>query len=221
MTSLSATTKTFWRLGIPSLSLGVAMVLLAACFGDGDEGPGIVITPVPEATPTETVTESPEEAIARYVAEKGEEYAGDCAEASQDQDIGKTCTAFQNERENQRAYLAGITFSEFTIWLFVEKSDGRWSVVATQPLHEVAADVPGVPWPLAVGDEALVVGTGDCLNVREGPGLEAPAVDCIPDGTEVVLAQGPMEEDGYLWWRLESRAGWVAADWLRLPEEGP
>jgi uncharacterized protein YraI len=72
-----------------------------------------------------------------------------------------------------------------------------------------------------VGDTVVVTGTGDCLNVREGPGLEAPAVDCLPDGTDVVLAQGPIEQDGYLWWRLEGRAGWVAADWLRSPNETP
>jgi hypothetical protein len=221
MASLRATTETLWRFGVAGLSLGAAMVLLTACFGGGDKGPGIVITTAPVATPTETVVGSPEDAIARYVEEKGEEYAGDCAQVQQDQDAGKTCTAFQGEKENLRAYLAGITFSEFDIWLFVQKSDSQWSVVASQPFHPEAANIPGVPWPLAVGDKVVVVGTGDCLNVREGPGLEAQAVDCLPDGTEGVLAQGPIEEDGFLWWRLESRTGWVAADWLRVPEETP
>jgi hypothetical protein len=24
--------------------------------------------------------------------------------------------------------------------------------------------------------------------------------------------------DGFQWWRLEDRSGWVAGDWLRYPE---
>jgi len=225
MSSLRAPAKTLWRPLIPGLGLTAAAVLLAACFGDGDGGPGVSVTPGADATAAATATaaavDSPEEAIARYVAEQGEEYAGDCAQAQLDKDFGKTCTAFKGERDDQRAYLAGIAFSEFTTWLFVDRSGGRWAVVASQPYQEAAADVPGVPWPLAVGDMAVVTGTDDCLNVREGPGLDAPAVDCLPDGTEVVLAQGPLEADGYLWWRLEGRAGWVAVDWLRPPEESP
>lgn len=219
MKGLRNVTRMSRRFGVAGVSLAVAAVLLAACSSGNDDSPGISITPGPTATPTETVVDTPEDAITRFLAERDEEYAGDCDEASAEEDVGKTCTAFLTEREGLRAYVAGPTFSGFTLWLFVEKSDDRWSVVASQPLHEVAADVPGIPWPLAVGDSVVVTGTGDCLNVREGPGLEAPAVDCIPDGTEAVLAQGPIETDGYLWWRLEGRAGWVAADWLRVPEE--
>lgn len=36
---------------------------------------------------------------------------------------------------------------------------------------------------------------------------------------EVVLAEGPVEMDGFQWWRPEDRSGWVAGDWLRYPEE--
>jgi hypothetical protein len=213
--------KVFWRRAIAALALGTAALLLTACFGGGGGGPGITITPGPTATATVVEISSPADAITSYMAEEGEEYAGDCADTTVEEDTGKICTTLQEEKDGRQAYLAGPTFSEFNTWLFVERADGRWSVSSTQPFHIEAADVPGVPWPLSVGDTAVVTGTGNCLNVREGPGLDAPTIDCLADGTEIVVAQGPLAADGFLWWRLDGRAGWVASDWLRLPTENP
>ena len=51
-----------------------------------------------------------------------------------------------------------------------------------------------------------------------GPGLGEAAGDCIQDGSTVKLAEGPQDVDGFQWWRLEDRDGWVAADWLRYPD---
>jgi hypothetical protein len=215
-------TNVFWRRAIAALGLGATALLLSACFiGGGGDGPGIGITPGPTATATVVEISSPADAIAGYLAENGEEYAGDCADATVEEDTGKICTTLQEENAGRQAYLAGPAFSEFDTWLFVERSGGGWSVSSSQPFHVAAADVPGVPWPLSVGDTAVVTATGNCLNVREGPGLDAPTIDCLADGTEIVLAQGPLAADGFLWWRLEGRAGWVASDWLRLPTESP
>ena len=34
-----------------------------------------------------------------------------------------------------------------------------------------------------------VLGTGSCLRLRERPGIDAPVMDCLPDGTRLVLAE--------------------------------
>jgi hypothetical protein len=62
----------------------------------------------------------------------------------------------------------------------------------------------------------VVVGTGSCLNVRTEPGGDA--VDCITEGSAIVLAAGPEEARDLQWWRVEGRDGWVAADYLRYPD---
>jgi uncharacterized protein YraI len=78
--------------------------------------------------------------------------------------------------------------------------------------------VPGIPWPLTVGAEVVVTSTGQCLNVRDGPGLAMTAIDCLEDGRTIKLGEGPEEVDDFQWWRIDGRDGWVAADWLRYPD---
>lgn len=70
---------------------------------------------------------------------------------------------------------------------------------------------------LVLGGRARVVNlNGSPLRAREAPGLTA-VVERIPEGSEVVLREGPVEADGYSWWRVEAGAvsGWVAG---RSPE---
>ena len=117
-----------------------------------------------------------------------------------------------------KAYVAGPAFTEFTTWLFAEQRAGQWQVVGEFPIRPQAADVPGIPWPLAVGAQVVVAGTGQCLNVRDGPGLGQAAIDCLKDGATIKLAEGPQEVDDFQWWRIDGRDGWVAADWLRYPD---
>jgi len=49
------------------------------------------------------------------------------------------------------------------------------------------------------------------------PGLSSPVTGRIPEGREVTILEGPVEADGYVWWRVEAAegAGWVAE---RSPE---
>lgn len=79
---------------------------------------------------------------------------------------------------------------------------------ASAPL---AAPPPGVV-QLRVGVIAKVTG-GDCLNVREGPGISAKVLTCVPDGRPVTIAQGPILADGRSWWRLDG-IGWAVGDYL-------
>jgi hypothetical protein len=70
---------------------------------------------------------------------------------------------------------------------------------------------------LALGGQALVANlNGAPLRARESPGL-TPVVARIAEGSAVTLREGPVEADGYTWWRVEgaSASGWVAE---RSPE---
>ena len=67
--------------------------------------------------------------------------------------------------------------------------------------------------PLGAGVKARVAGAGDCVNVREGPGMTARIATCLADGTPVTIAQGPLPADGRAWWRLEG-LGWAVGDYL-------
>ncbi|MBP1466941.1 SH3 domain-containing protein [Candidatus Chloroploca sp. M-50] len=65
---------------------------------------------------------------------------------------------------------------------------------------------------LAVGRTARIVNlNGTMLRARASPGL-TEVVARLPDASEVTLVEGPVEADGYVWWRVEAAAGtgWVA-----------
>ncbi|NJP06487.1 MAG: hypothetical protein HC837_13110 [Chloroflexaceae bacterium] len=66
---------------------------------------------------------------------------------------------------------------------------------------------------LAVGGQAQVVNVGDTpLLARASAGVNAPVVTEFAEGTQVALLEGPVELDGYTWWRIESNGnmGWSA-----------
>lgn len=66
---------------------------------------------------------------------------------------------------------------------------------------------------LAVGGQARVANlNGAPLRAREAPGLSR-VVGRIPEGSTVALREGPVEAEGYSWWRVEAEGvtGWVAA----------
>jgi hypothetical protein len=202
------------------LTAAAAALLLAACFkNSGPSEQGVTaVTSTPGSSPTPAMG-SPEDALGAYARQNLQmEYAGECEAAKQPDDQGKLCTSFRSDRGPMKAYIAGPAFSEFTTWIFVEQKAGQWQVVGEFPIRPQAADVPGIPWPLTVGAQVVVVGTGQCLNVRDGPGLGKAAIDCLKDGATIKLAEGPQVVDDFQWWRIDGRAGWVAADWLRYPD---
>jgi hypothetical protein len=64
------------------------------------------------------------------------------------------------------------------------------------------------------GDLARVNTPGDCLNVRELPGRDAPIVTCLPHGA-IVQNQGTLWDGRWTDVRLfDSREGYVAVDYL-------
>ncbi len=80
-----------------------------------------------------------------------------------------------------------------------------------------AASTPPAPAapsvPLRSGVVARVAGAGDCANAREAPSLSGRIVKCLPDGTTVTVADGPVSADGRSWWKLDG-LGWTAGDYL-------
>jgi hypothetical protein len=67
--------------------------------------------------------------------------------------------------------------------------------------------------------QAVVMGTGACLNVREAPKATAAKLGCLPDGTTVAIAEGPTTADGFAWYRIEptgsmGKSGWVVGQHL-------
>ncbi len=194
----------------------LAAILLIACGGGGDDPPA---EPTAEPTATANGSGPAEQALAKYVETTlGKAFKEDCATADAQQDAGKICSTYRGERNNQKAYVLGGTFSEGTQWAILGQNAGAWSVVSTAALTPDTAGVPGVPWPIVPNSDVVVVGTGDCLNVREGPGLNQKAVDCIKDGTTIRIAAGPAAGDNIQWWQVQGRSGWVAADFLRYPD---
>lgn len=71
----------------------------------------------------------------------------------------------------------------------------------------------------SIGTVVLVVSHPDCLNMRQGPSLNAPLIDCIADGQRLTVREGPREVERIRWWRVSrlgaNGEGWVAEDYLR------
>ena len=103
----------------------------------------LLLALVPEAA---TATREPEDVVGDMVEATGAVYAGACQWARSPRDIGKVCSTFVAARGRFRAYLAGPTFSEYRLWVFVEHSTAGWRPAGTAPL-DFHAPAGAVPWP--------------------------------------------------------------------------
>ncbi|MFN8505649.1 hypothetical protein [Kouleothrix sp.] len=96
----------------------------------------------------------------------------------------------------------------------------------TQPVAAASAPPPRSPvFPtptipptppqagLHVGGSARVVNVaGAALRSRKEPMLKAAATAAFKEGETVTILEGPIEADGFVWWRIQgpSGAGWSA-----------
>jgi hypothetical protein len=98
------------------------------------------------AAASSSAQSTPDAAVASYVEAAGDRYAGPCEQTRSPEDIGKICSKLIEQRGSTQAHLIGLTFSEYTTWLFVAPQDGGWSVIATEPLdfHDMTGSIP---WP--------------------------------------------------------------------------
>lgn len=185
--------------------------------GNGDENSATEA----QATGTPSETVSPEQALSEFITvQLKQTYSGDCTAALMPDTTG-LCSAARGDRQDRKAYLVGSSAYDYQLWVFLRKQGNVWAVESTLPVKPETVNAPGAPWPLEKGATVIVGGTGTCLNVRVAPGIKEAAVDCIPDGSTIVLEDGPVDADGYEWWRPEGRSGWVAGDWLRYADETP
>ena len=101
------------------------------------------------------------------------DFVGDCSNAKPGVDVGKVCATEAGTRGTRRAYYLGPTFSENTALAILEQSlqDETWSVLSVTNRDPSAGAIPGIPWPLQVGDQIIIIGLGDvdCLSIREQP----------------------------------------------------
>ena len=78
---------------------------------------------------------------------------------------------------------------------------------------------PTVAQPSArfvAGDGAVVAGTDSCLNVRSEATISGEVIDCIADGTNVTILDGPVAEGDLTWWLVAAPEvnGWAAELYL-------
>jgi hypothetical protein len=121
-----------------------------------------------------------------------------------------------------RAYHIGPTFSEYTVEMLMEEAEGQgWTVIRAQTRNP-NQPVPGIDWPLQLSDLVVFVGLGenDCLSIREQPSTQANRLICMADGTQAFVMEGPVEAEGFTWWRVagEGFDGWAVSVYMRLPE---
>lgn len=211
-------------LPIVIIAIAVVIALLVALVCGGDEGAneGAAREPTPDAAATAAASESGlQQALAQFAqGTLNAEYVGDCGQA-QGGPAGRLCSSKRGERENVQAYVVGATQSEPTQWALLQERAGVWQVVYAPKITNDTRAVPGIPWPMRPGAEVVVIGTGNCLNIRTEPRI-APgnAIDCIADGTRMTLATagGPIDANDQQWWQIEGRGGWISADYLRYPD---
>jgi D-alanyl-D-alanine carboxypeptidase len=77
--------------------------------------------------------------------------------------------------------------------------------------------------PLPPGSQAIVRADGDCLRMREQPGVGARVLTCLPEGAFVTVLTGVHEDVEYRWQQVERRgsAGWVADQYLEASPGAP
>jgi hypothetical protein len=188
---------------------------LAACGGDGGAGGGGA-TATPERP-------GPEDVLGEWVrTNRNVDFVGDCSNAREGLDVGKLCSAQIGKRGTRYAYALGPTFSESTALAILNEGDEGWTVVSVNNRDPSAPEVPGIPWPLQVGDAVVVIGLGegDCLRIREQPTQEGKQLQCMPDGSTAIIQEGPVDAETFTWWRIagEGFNGWAAGTWLRLQD---
>jgi hypothetical protein len=86
-----------------------------------------------------------------------------------------------------------------------------------------AAPAPAATGGLSLGATAYVQKAGGKnLRLHDKAGLEGHVSDSLHPGTQLTLLIGPVEKDGYPWWRIrttDGREGWVAGtELLTHPE---
>ena len=77
---------------------------------------------------------------------------------------------------------------------------------------------------ISVGGPVEVVNTGSLgLHLRENPAANAKILATLRDGSRLTVTGGPVQKDGYTWWKVSgpSGTGWAVANWLSAVAPSP
>lgn len=134
----------------------ITTLALAACGQTPAGGPGALTTlptttasftsasptstpstaPATSSSPATTTSSAPGEptpaaAIEAWMEGQGFVYAGECASTTIEDDVGKHCSSLCEDLGDRQVHKEGMTFSEYTTWLLVERQNGTWRVTDT------------------------------------------------------------------------------------------
>lgn len=95
-----------------------------------------------------------------------------------------------------------------------EEKDG------TNIINPQETDTPFIEGVIGVGMQVIVRGTEDKgLRMRQGAGFSSPILFLASEGETLQIIEGPIIEDGVIWWKLVStedplKSGWSVQDYL-------
>jgi len=162
-----------------------------------------------QPAPTALVFDGPEQAISHAWTSLGASspYAGDC---QREPPVGSWCSIQALSGSGLRLYSVGKAYSSVFVGV---------AVLADEPLGKVRL-LGWDPAKILSASNYMVSGVGDCLNLRNSPGLDGGVAGCLADGTMVQTSGVVAWEDGYIWMALVD-GRWLAARWLCLPIHCP
>lgn len=92
-------------------------------------------------------------------------------------------------------------------WAAEGDGTARW-------LEPIPVEPTPTPVALGPGVRARVQTEGDArLSLREAPGTGSTLIARLKAGTEVTVLEGPVQEGGYAWWKVQTadgQTGWAA-----------
>ncbi|MGW8319837.1 MAG: SH3 domain-containing protein [Candidatus Promineifilaceae bacterium] len=85
-------------------------------------------------------------------------------------------------------------------------------------------DVSVAPAEITVGYYAVVANTGNVgVSLRAGPSTDNLRLELVPEGTPVLVLDGPQDGNGFVWWQVQlagGAEGWIVSDFLE-PSAAP
>ncbi len=107
-----------------------------------------------------------------------------------------------------------------TGWVAAGPANDPWLKIEEQQGGAAAAAATATPAPLKLVERAIEVGdrvqvtteSTQVLTVRQDAAKGARAVAKVPRGTLFTIKSGPVQQDGLVWWELQSDTvnGWAA-----------
>jgi hypothetical protein len=134
-----------------------------------------------------------------------ETYVGPCPQEVVTPIPRGLCSIELYRSDAQVAFFVGPPFSEGVgeVLLLVD-DDGVWGVTF----------VPITGQPPVLGGRAVVIGAGDCLTFRAGPGIAQESLSCQVDGNGGEVIGGPQTADDITWWQIKD-LGWASGEFLQ------